>query len=127
VNPATTELFRGERASRSWRQIARELAWLALGLLLLEIAVRRLELASLVRVPAPLARAWQRLVARRAAPRPATEGAPAAASTAASTGAASPPGGPPAVAAPGAKSDAADSVESALAKARRAAEKRLER
>ncbi|MBL8861428.1 MAG: VWA domain-containing protein [Planctomycetes bacterium] len=129
LNPAATELFRGERASRGWRPIGRELALLALALLVLEIAVRRLELASFARVPAPLARAWRELRARRSdraeplGPAGAPAGAPAPTSV-------TPPAPGPAPTSPVAEGDATasdNSVEGALARARRAAGKRLER
>lgn len=67
VNPAATELFRGDRDSKGWRPIGRELAWLALALLVMEIAVRRLELASFVRVPRFVVRARESVRARRGA------------------------------------------------------------
>ena len=49
VDPPAHELFRGERAARSFRLVAREFALLALVLTLLEIAARRLGLWSLAR------------------------------------------------------------------------------
>lgn len=117
VNPVAGDLFRGERASKGWRPIGRELALLALLLLLLEIAVRRLELASFVRVPA-----WLR--ARARSPR-ATLPTPAHAET--GSGTATPTATPSAPAQRPASTDPAPSVESALARARKAAGKRLER
>ncbi len=117
VNPSAADLFRGERTAKGWRPIVRELALLALILLLLEIAVRRLELASFVRVPAPLVRAWQRVTARRrSAPVPAIVSMPRTNPTPDATAPTKPaaPTPPP-------------TVESALAQARKAAGKRLER
>jgi len=120
VNPAATDFFRGERASKGWRPIGRELALLALALLLLEIAVRRLELASFVRVPQPMVRAFRKLSARRArvpaAPNATGGRAPSAVSIPAPDAPASPAQGEP-----------PPNVESALARARKAAGKRLER
>lgn len=124
VNPSATELFRGERDSKGWRPIGTELAWIALALLLLEIAVRRLELASFVRVPQPVVRAWRRARARRP---PATTPTPGRASADVATSS------PAATARPTAESPAASpaepapTVESALSRARKAAGKRLER
>jgi hypothetical protein len=118
VNPAAADLFRGERTAKGWRPIVRELTLLALILLLLEIAVRRLELASFVRVPAPVVRAWQSIAARRRVPAPIAAGsarptpvAPADTDSAAKPAAPTPP----------------PTVESALAQARKAAGRRLER
>jgi uncharacterized membrane protein len=120
VNPAATELLRGERAGKGWRPVGFELLLAALLLLMLEIAVRRLELAGLVRVPAPLLRVGARLTARRRrAPAPATATAAAVPAQPAVPGdATAPPAAPPA----GPKD-----VASALEAARKAAGKRLSR
>lgn len=116
VNPGAADLFRGERASKGWRPIGRELALLALALLVLEIAVRRLELASFVRVPA-------RLRARARSPQ---ETIPTAARAHAGSSTVTP--APQSADAPSpASMDPSTSVESALARARKAAGKRLER
>lgn len=119
VNPAATELFRGDRGSKGWRPIARELAWLALALLLLEIAVRRLELASFVRVPDPIVRVLRRATSRTQV-RAATSSKPAESLANPVVSA------PPSVGKP-LPPETAKTVESALARARKAADKRLER
>ncbi len=117
LNPGAAELFRGERTGKGWRPIGRELALLALMLLLLEIAVRRLELAGLVRVPAPVARAFaratDRIFRRRAAAPASAPRVPAG--TASSDSAPGSPVAPPA------------DVGSALDAARKAAGRRLSR
>ncbi|MCY2961375.1 MAG: VWA domain-containing protein [Planctomycetota bacterium] len=124
VNPSATELFRGERASKGWRPIGRELALLALVLLLLEIAVRRLELASFVRVPAVIRRTWSRLTTRPAqGARPAAVDPPGAGR--ANVPPSATPDSPRAPTTAG--TEPAPNVESALARARKAAGKRLER
>ncbi len=51
LDVATSEIFRGERGSRAWRLFTRELALLALLLLLVEIAGRRLQLWESTRLP----------------------------------------------------------------------------
>lgn len=64
-------LFRGERQSRAWRPVSRELALAALLLLLLEIAGRRLLLWELLRVAPAVRRvraAARRVSVRRVAP-----------------------------------------------------------
>ncbi len=51
VNVATADVFRGSRTGQRWRLFLRELMLLALGLLMLEIAGRRLDLWEGVRLP----------------------------------------------------------------------------
>jgi Mg-chelatase subunit ChlD len=122
VAPAMGEVFRGERGGRAWRVVSREFAFAALLLLLLEIATRRLELwGSLGRL---LSRAWPKKRAALAAPTGSTaprssrevaaeaSPAPSAASTQPRSPAASPSGA---------------SLDEALARARRAAGRELER
>jgi Mg-chelatase subunit ChlD len=116
VDPNAAEFFRGQRTSKGWNLLTRELALAALMLVLLEIAARRLELWSFVRVPAFVRTAFARQRARSAA-RPIT-------ATAIPRAAASPSVAPePQVETP----KAAPTMESALDKARRAADKRLDR
>jgi len=122
------ELWRGERAGRAWRVITRELVLAALLLLVAEIAVRRLQLASLIpwaklvpRLPrrrrsAPIAAgAAGAAGAEQAGAPPQASGTPAAATPAAP---ATPPATPPAP---------APDIESVLQRARRSAGKRLDR
>ncbi len=123
VNPAATELFRGERDSLGWRPIGRELALLALVLLLLEIAVRRLELASLVRVPAFVQRAWNRVTTRRTS-RTQADATPTGAAALVRVSNTTAEMAEKKVVEP---TEPAQTVESALARARKAADKRLER
>lgn len=66
VAPLLEQLFRGERAANLWRVVTRECALLALLLLLVEIAARRLQLWSSLASVSMLLRA--RLTARRARP-----------------------------------------------------------
>lgn len=128
----TSELWRGERSGQAWRVITRELVFAALIALLLEIAVRRLQLARSLRMPA-FVRRWR---VRRAAVRassttstrtsasdtsstasadaPSTSSTPAAdTSTSTST---PPPAKPP-----------AEDMTSVLQRAKRSADKRLDR
>ena len=115
-----SEFWRGERSGHAWRVIARELILAALAALLLEIAVRRLQLGQFVRLPA-FARRW--LKARRT--RPAPQGsatAPASATTTATVASPSPIPTPPAK-----ESPVGPSVSDALAQARRSAGRRLDR
>lgn len=146
VGVSANELWRGERDGHAWRVIARELILAALLALLVEIAVRRLQLWNLVRWPAFVTR-WraQRALARSAAatrsenlrgaavrstgaggaagaieaPNPADApelGGPASAGTSAAGTASSPTAATP-----------AGDVGSALERARRAANRRLDR
>jgi hypothetical protein len=57
VGVTVGDFFRGASESRVWRMVSREMLWLALLLLLVEIAGRRLSLWGSLRVPAPLVRA----------------------------------------------------------------------
>jgi hypothetical protein len=120
VNPAATEFFRGSREAKGWRLVARELALAALLLLLLEIAARRLELWSLVRVPEGVRRSIAAVGARLARPR-SLPTAPVTVARATPPPASGAP--PPTVRTPAPP----ESMESALGKARRAANKRLDR
>ncbi len=66
VAPPVDMLFRGERVAKVWRVIARELVLLALLLLVLEIAARRLQLwGSLAGAFAAVSAKAERLVPRR--------------------------------------------------------------
>lgn len=130
VSPSMGELWRGERDGRSWRVVSRELALAALALLVLEIAARRLELwgaaAMLVRRLARGARGGLR--------------GPAAAAPSVATASTPKPSSTP-VAAPAARVEVSgsddveptpaapttSSIEDALARARRAAGRELER
>jgi hypothetical protein len=116
--------WRGERSGHAWRVIARELILAALIALLLEITVRRLQLGHLLRMPAFVKRALAR---RRAVPVPSTADVPEESvplPRAAPTGPAQPASTPePPRTAP----KPATSVSSALERAKRAADKRLER
>ncbi|MBK7874207.1 MAG: VWA domain-containing protein [Planctomycetes bacterium] len=127
VGVGAAEFWRGERAGHAWRVIARELILAALLALLAEIAIRRLQLGNLVRMPAFVTR-WRAERAARRALRPATA---ASASTTPSAPAPTPAGTTAApTAAPAAAPQArgpAPSVSDALEKARRAAGKRLDR
>jgi hypothetical protein len=148
VAPAAADLFRGEREGRATRVIARELAIAAIALLLLEIAARRLELWSLVRVPA-FARRWRAPqwlkhratgtsppAARELAPAPGTLAPPAASTTGAppSIARAAPPSSPsttPSPASPAASqaptSPSPGDLASALTRAKKSAGKQLDR
>lgn len=106
-----SEWWRGERSGHAWRVIAKELILAALAMLLLEIAVRRLQLGSWVRVPR-FVRAWSERRRARAVQR-AIDGASTPAPVAPSV-------------TPTATPTASD-MSSALERARRAAEKRLGR
>ena len=64
VNPG--ELWRGERSGNAWKVITRELVFAALLALLLEIAVRRLQLARSLRLPKFVTR-WRTERAARSA------------------------------------------------------------
>ncbi len=132
VAPSMGELWRGERDGRRWRVVSRELALAALLLVLVEIAARRLELWGLAasalnraRRSIGLARLGERGASARApeavasaadaaSPAPTARVAPEAASSAAS-------------AAPGNEVRPTASIEDALARARRAAGRELER
>ena len=128
VNPEAHALFRGERAATAHRVISRELALVALLLVLLEIAGRRLALWGAVRVPRSFAELGHRLrraftgrrrAAAPTAPRPASvDSAPAA-----------PRGERPAPAPPPKKRRApsGDSLTSALDAARKKAGRRMDR
>lgn len=125
VAPPMGEIFRGERSAKAWRVVSREFAFAALVLLLLEIGARRLELwgtlAGLVRV-----------VFGRIAPRPrvADEQAPTANATAPSSARA--PAPPPAelqrAPTSAARSERGPtSLDDALSRARRSADRELDR
>jgi len=145
LDPSTQDLFRGARGARLWRIITRELALAALLLLLVEVAGRRLSLWGSLRVPAR----WREAVRRRgrrqgaaaapaqAAPAQAGAGPRAAApqGAAEASGAArqQPAASSPAEAAAAPAGDAATQAEpgaglgSALDRARRASQRKLDR
>ena len=137
VGTTVGEFFRGERESRVWRMIARELVLVALILLLFEIAGRRLSLWGSLRTPGFLREAyaagvgkverWRAGVRQKRAPR---------------RGVASSPVGEPDIAdveargagsesmPPGAQANQpreSPDLGSALARARRSADRKLER
>jgi hypothetical protein len=118
VAPPLGTLFRGERAARVWRVVSRECALLALALLVLEIALRRLQ------VWGSLAHLWLRGRARFAqrARRPAPEAVPGAVERPT-------PRTAPGPATPAIKKGEAPaaSLDDALSKARRAADRELGR
>lgn len=115
--------FGGDVEGEAWRTIARELLVLAIVLLLVEIACRRLSLWELVRVPRGIGTWLDRVRSRRAsaAPEeaPAAEAAPAATSTRRPSD--SPTESPPPADAP------APSMVDAFARARREAGRKLDR
>ena len=126
-------LFRGEREGRAWRLVSRELVLLALILLLVEIAGRRLSLWSSLRVPPALSTAGafvasttRRLIPRlgqtRAARAPTP--APAARPDAPRDGPKRPSAPQPHAAEP---AQGSEGLSAALSRARRAAEKKLDR
>lgn len=81
LDPSAQQLFEGPRGARMWRLVTRELALLGLLAVLLEIAGRRLQLWQSVRVPRALVALPGRVRARRAARRTrATPEAPSASS-----------------------------------------------
>ncbi len=117
--------FRGARESRAWRLISRELLLLGLVVLLIEIAGRRLNLWSSLRIPTHWSRrvleAWahigrrMRPAGRRVrAPRP-VEAIPETSATPAAEEVLAPP------------TQAGTTLGSALSRARRAADKKLDR
>jgi Mg-chelatase subunit ChlD len=118
IAPPLGTLFRGERAARAWRVVSRECALAALLLLVLEIALRRLQLwGSLAAAGAVLRQAVARKP-RVAPPATATREGPAPRAQ---------PGPPIEPKPAAAKSSSAGTLEDALAKARRAAQKELGR
>lgn len=119
------DVWRGERAGRGWRVITSELVLAALVILLLEIAVRRLQLVESLRVPAFVTRwraerAAKRAVKRAAAPVTMAD-APASAAPPSSTPISTPETRPTAPSKP------APSLSSAMDRAKRAADRRLDR
>ncbi|MSR62518.1 MAG: VWA domain-containing protein [Planctomycetes bacterium] len=124
VAPPLGTVFRGERAARVWRVVAREFALAALVLFVLEIALRRLQLwGSLARVIVPL-RGFLRRRQAQAVPAP----VPSAPLPFARAPATLPPSerapAEPAAAAP---PRTVTSLDDALTRARRAADRELER
>ncbi len=109
VDPSVTDLFRGERRARGWKRIGAEVVWIALLLALVEIAARRLDLWSLVRLPALPKRRVRAVVVDTPSPGKREKG-PAVTATASPT-----PTTPP------------QTIGSALEKARKSAGKRLDR
>jgi len=122
VAPLIDSLFRGERAAERWRLVTRECVLAALLLLLLEIAARRLQLWSAF---ANLAARLRDLRLRRvAAPVP----VPATAAPARPDARAQPDDATPSPAAPQAEPpQAAPSLDEALRRARRSADRELGR
>jgi len=110
VDPSVTDLFRGERNARGWKLFALELTLLALAFALIEIAARRLDLWSFVRLPTFLTRTTR----TRANFKPREVAAPARLPTQPST-------------APVPQAPTVPTIESALEKARKSAGKRLDR
>jgi uncharacterized membrane protein len=126
VNPSASDLFSGDRASRGWRPLSRALVLAALILVLVEIAARRLELWSFVRVPAFVGRSVATVRARLRAPTRAAK-QPVAPPVGSPT---APPSTTPATSETEPEKPAqapSPTIESALDKARRAAGRRLER
>lgn len=117
LQPDARTLFEGSRASKGTRLITRELAIVALLLLLLDIAARRLLLWESIGVP--------RRRIEQASGRTATTGATKTAS-AAPAPTARPAGGAPAAPRPE-SAPPKESLSSALAKAKKAAGRELER
>lgn len=119
VAPPLGALFRGEREARVWRVVSRELVLLALLLLLVEIAFRRLQL-------------WGSLGTLMARLRPSPRGA-ATSRSSTPTPTTTPSGVPvsraqPSEAAPAsAQEPPRERIEDALTKARRAARRELDR
>jgi hypothetical protein len=135
----TSELWRGERSGQEWRVIARELVFAALIALLLEIAVRRLQLARSLRLPA-FVRRWRerRAASRVTAPTPGASASISRSTSASGAESASRTTSPatstatsaeaPATAStpPPAKAPAED-MASVLQRAKRSADRRLDR
>lgn len=122
VDPSAAELWRGAREGRGFELLTSRIAVLALLLVVLEIAMRRLELWSFARMPQAVS---ERLARSRASAKAVAQ---ASATTAVATSA-SP--AVPSASKPSNESqpriDAPADVSSALARARRAAGKRLDR
>jgi uncharacterized membrane protein len=145
LDPSAQELFRGARGARLWRIVTRELALVGLLLLLLEIAGRRLSLWGSVRVPrtvtgkfTALQARWAARAARRDSTRAATRPKVALPSAGASRdvgggdrddlaiGATQPTDAPAAVSKPADPNAPAD-LGSALERARRSSQRKLDR
>ena len=133
---SATSLFDEPESGRGWRTISRELILAALLLLLLEIAVRRLELFATLRSPARLGRMAKQLLHTRTArvPKPASTTRPPVVPTA--------PSAPPIATGPtdeandaqptpetpaSAPSAPGSSMASALSRAKRAAKRQTKR
>lgn len=122
VAPLLDQLLRGERAANLWRVVSRECALLALLVLLLEIAARRLQLWSTFASLGTQLR--RRSAARR--PRPATAGAaPTAPEPAPRPLAPTPTPAESAVARPAARKPS--TLDEALTRARKSADRELGR
>lgn len=149
LDPSAQDLFRGVRGARLWRIVTRELALAALILLLLEIAGRRLSIWGSLRLPQGLARRVDAVVARLRAPldrrrarrvparaadanthepsRATTADASADPASDAASAASAEPAASDAPRAPEPRPDAAADLGSALARARRASARKLDR
>ncbi|MBL8859066.1 MAG: VWA domain-containing protein [Planctomycetes bacterium] len=110
VDPSIKDLFRGERQGRGWKLLGAWFTLLALGLAVVEIAARRLDLWSSVHLPA-----WSRRPARATAA-PSAPGAAEVATPASATPPVSAPAPP-----------AQPTIASALEQARKAAGRKLGR
>ncbi|HVS09680.1 MAG TPA: VWA domain-containing protein [Planctomycetota bacterium] len=126
VAGAAGALFRGERHSRAWRPVTRELILAALLVMLVEIAFRRLQLwGALARVPAKARALGARL--RRAPPLEPETVPSMPASAPAQPPVESEPQHQPERASPPVSQPAKPSLGTALERARRAARRELER
>lgn len=125
------DFWRGERSGKGWRVITSELVLAALVLLLLEIAVRRLQLVESVRMPAFVRRWSASLAAKRAAQRalkPVTsESDTSAPSQTPASPSTTPTSSPTTPSAPKAPAQPTPSLSSAMERARKAADRRLDR
>jgi uncharacterized membrane protein len=121
VAPLLDQLLRGERGATLWRVVSRECALLALLLLLVEIAFRRLQFWSSLASTTTVLRA--RLTVRRATAPP-TEQAPATSRAAAKTPTAAPMQFP---AAPASQPRSPSTLDEALRRARKSADRELGR
>lgn len=127
VNAA--ELWRGERSGKAWRVISRELALLALVLLVVEIAGRRLQIWSSMRTPRFVTRALATVRGKRVVRSPQEAASPIAVSdvTASREAPADPSAASERPPATQPSATPAATISSALDKAKRSADRRLDR